>query len=150
MSAIDAEEPLQTEYFRPGDTIRRATIQDLVQNNLEESPAPRDTEPSPTEEKTEDSEIIDAEDMFIGTTTLVEGLSPTDVKIVEAVLNQKTPVELGFVPPDCENFTPSNTDESGVETVPEGDSDSDGDVPRPESESCLQTRKGDHCQTPTA
>ena len=73
---------------------------------------------------------------------MVEGLSPTDVKIVEEVLNQKTPVELGFVPPSCKNYTPSNSGddqdqnrdegldvESGVETVEEEDSDED-DPPR--------------------
>ena len=63
-------------------------------------------------------------------------MTPSEVKIVEEELDQKTPVELGFVPPSCRNNTPSNSgddqnqeedpdEESGVETV---DEESDDDV----------------------
>jgi hypothetical protein len=103
-----------------------------------ETTAPPGVEPSPPEEESEDSEIEVTEEVFNTTTALVEGLTPTDVKIVEEVLNQKTPVELGFVPPSCRNNTPSNSgddqdqnqeedldEESGVETVDEESDDDD-------------------------
>jgi hypothetical protein len=92
----------------------------------------------PPGEETEDSEIEVTEEVVNTTATLVEGLTPTEVKIVEEVLNQKTPVELGFVPPSCRNNTPSNSgddqdqnqeedpdEESGVETVDEESDDDD-------------------------